>query len=99
MQNQRDKQIYALYGQAQYSGPLTAPFFPSGVMLAKAANGREVQTTGPNPTNATTLAAGSAIGAPTISTVATYSVNDIIQIDSTASLKSEVRKVTAVSGA
>lgn len=91
---------YKLPGEQKIAGGLSFPLFSvMGMGLVVGGIGSETATTGSTPTNATTLAAASVAGATTISTTATFAVNDIVQVDSNASNKAECRKVTAVAGA
>lgn len=104
MVNSRERQVYALYGQAKYTGGIDGPFFPSLGILGKAALGPEYSTTGVavGGGGAATTSAATAVGATTVGiTVSSgaFAVNDLVQIEASAdTTQSEVRKITAIAG-
>jgi hypothetical protein len=98
MMGQRDKQIFALYGQSIYSGGVSAPVFPTngipllvgaigadgGLIPGATAYGTGQGVTGASLSTSTTLSASAAPGARTITvaSAASYAQGDIIQIGS-----------------
>jgi hypothetical protein len=97
---QRELTTYVMPGEQKIPGKTEFSLFSiMGMHLVVGALGVDQYQAGSTPTNATTLAAPSVAGATTLSTTLTFSVNDIVMVDTTVSLKSELRKVTIVSGA
>lgn len=95
-QNSRDGISEAIAGIQHNTVALQAPLYPdAGLMLFTGALGSETATKGNTHGTANTLAAA-IIAAATNITISTggYANNDIVQIDTDGSLKSEVRKLT-----
>ena len=98
LRNNRQPLSVAVPGIRGIAGNLVSLLWPdAGMELFVGAIGAESSTTGSTPTNSTTLAASADAGATTISTTATFAMNDIVQIDSSPGFP-ECRKVTAVTG-
>ena len=97
MMGQRDKQIFALYGQSIYSGGVSAPVFPTngipllvgaigvdgGLIPGAAAAGTGQGVVAGSVSNTTTLTASVAAGATTVhvAAAASISIGTVIQID------------------
>jgi hypothetical protein len=88
MEATRDLHVYNLYGQAHYTGAIDGPFFPdNAAVLLSAAVGMDAQpgfgVTGTTGSGSTTLAAGSAANATTLTLTAnaSFTNSQIIQID------------------
>ena len=101
MQAQRDAQIYALNGEMKLTGAIEFVLVPSAVPLIKAAVGTDQYQTGTLTGWTGTLASAASAGATTVSITATGgtpAVNDMVMIGSPTSKKSEVRKISGVTG-
>lgn len=99
MHNTRGAYTSVSEGIQKISGPLNFPLYPDdGMVLLAGAMGKESATTGSSPSAATTLSSSAVAGDTVVHAVATFTMNDIVQIGTTISGIAETRKVSSVSG-
>ena len=94
---QRELSVYYVPGEQKISGTLSFPLFAiMGMPLVVGAIGYDKYVTGSAPLTPTTLAGAAAAPATSISTAASFSASDVIEIDTGP--QAETRTVTTVTG-